>query len=125
MKLLFDENLSPKLAESLRKEYPESVHVRSVALRGADDSRIWEYARDHGLTIISKDNDFRQRSFRHTPNRGRQLEPLGRQAAAASAFFLSPLGWKIIPSMKRVHMPVKSRTASARVAPSEPAQQGE
>ena len=63
MKLLLDENLSPKLAESLRAEYPQSVHVRSVGRRGADDSRIWEYARDHGLTIISKDNDFRQRSF--------------------------------------------------------------
>ena len=63
MKLLLDENLSPKLAESLRKEYPESVHVRFVGLRGADDGRIWEYARDHDLTIISKDNDLRQRSF--------------------------------------------------------------
>ena len=63
MKLLLDENLSPKLAESLQEEYPESIHVRAVGLHGADDQRIWEYARDHGLTIVSKDNDFRQRSF--------------------------------------------------------------
>ena len=34
-----------------------------MGLRGAEDARIWEYARDDNLTIISKDNDFRQRSF--------------------------------------------------------------
>jgi predicted nuclease of predicted toxin-antitoxin system len=63
VKLLFDENLSPKLVDVLGKEYPGSVHVRSVGLRGAEDARIWQYAREHGLAIISKDNDFRQRSF--------------------------------------------------------------
>lgn len=63
MKLLFDENLSPRLAQSLQAEYPESVHVQGVGLRGAHDDRVWEYARDNGLTIVSKDNDFRQRSF--------------------------------------------------------------
>lgn len=63
MRLLFDENLSSELVESLQEEYPQSVHVRGVGLRGAHDDRIWEYARDHGLTIVSKDNDFRQRSF--------------------------------------------------------------
>ena len=63
MKLFFDENLSPKLVEALGTEYPGSLHVRSVGLRGAEDVRIWEYAREHRLAIVSKDNDFRQRSF--------------------------------------------------------------
>ena len=63
MKLLFDDNLSPKLVEAMGAEYPSSLHVRSVGLRGAEDARIWEYARDYHLTIVSKDNDFRQRSF--------------------------------------------------------------
>jgi predicted nuclease of predicted toxin-antitoxin system len=63
VRLLFDENLSPKLVEALGKEYPGSLHVRSVGLRGAEDTRIWGYAREHRLTIVSKDNDFRQRSF--------------------------------------------------------------
>lgn len=63
MKLLFDENSSPKLVEAVAGEYAGSVHVRAVALRGAEDERIWQHARDHGLTIVSKDNDFRQRSF--------------------------------------------------------------
>lgn len=63
MKLLFDENLSPRLVELVRNEYPDSMHVRNVGLRGASDSRIWAYARDHGFAIVSKDDDFRQRSL--------------------------------------------------------------
>ena len=63
MKLLFDENVSPKLVTGLASEYPGSVHVRDVGLRGAEDHRIWDYARAHGFTIVSKDTDFRERSY--------------------------------------------------------------
>ena len=63
MKLLFDENVSPKLAELVGDEYPGSIHVRDAGLQGAGDLLIWEYARDHGFVIVSKDDDFRQRSF--------------------------------------------------------------
>jgi len=63
VKLLFDENVSPKLPPSLAQQYPGSVHVRSVGLRGADDQRIWDHARTQGFAIVSKDTDFRERSF--------------------------------------------------------------
>lgn len=63
MKLLFDENVSPKLVELLGEEYPESAHVRDVGLRGVADAVIWLHARVHGFMIVSKDDDFRQRSF--------------------------------------------------------------
>lgn len=63
MKLLFDENVSPKLAELVGDEYPASIHVRDAGLQGAGDLLIWKYARDHGFVIVSKDDDFRQRSF--------------------------------------------------------------
>lgn len=63
MKLLFDENASPRLVGLLEDEYPESTHVRDAGLRGAADRLIWEHARDHGYVIVSKDDDFRQRSF--------------------------------------------------------------
>ncbi len=66
MKLLLDENLSPKLIDGLQSEYPGSAHVRSVGLRGAGDEEIWNYAREQGFAIISKDNDFRQLSFVHS-----------------------------------------------------------
>jgi predicted nuclease of predicted toxin-antitoxin system len=63
VKLLFDENVSPKLAIELRDDYPGSAHVRDVGLRGAEDHRIWEYARTEGFAIVSKDIDFRERSY--------------------------------------------------------------
>ncbi len=63
MRLLFDENLSPKLPQMLASEYSGSVHVRDVGLHGADDRRIWDYSRAQGFAIVSKDTDFRERSF--------------------------------------------------------------
>ena len=65
MKLLFDENLSPKLVALLEEEYPGSVHVRDLRLKGAPDRRIWDHARENGFVIVSKDDDFRQRGFLH------------------------------------------------------------
>ena len=63
MKLLFDENLSPKLVKLLSDLFPESVHVRDVGLNRADDAIVWKYAQDNLLTICSKDSDMHQRSF--------------------------------------------------------------
>ncbi|MBW2397188.1 MAG: DUF5615 family PIN-like protein, partial [Deltaproteobacteria bacterium] len=40
MKLLFDENVSPKLVGLLQSEYPQSAHVHDVDLRGAPDHRL-------------------------------------------------------------------------------------
>lgn len=63
MKLLFDQNLSPRLAQRLRGLYPGSLHVREAGLESADDVVVWGYAREHGFTLVSKDSDFRQMSF--------------------------------------------------------------
>lgn len=63
MKLLLDQNLSHKLIQQLSDVYPGAVHVRDVGLESADDEAVWEYAKQNGLVILSKDADFRQRSF--------------------------------------------------------------
>ena len=65
MRLLFDENLSPRLPDRLAATFPESRHVDDVGLHGRDDADIWKYAGQHGFVLISKDNDFRQLSFLH------------------------------------------------------------
>ena len=62
-RLLFDENLAPSLPHRLADLYPQSVHVRDVGLATADDEQIWLHARDRGYLIVTKDDDFRQRSF--------------------------------------------------------------
>src|SRR5688500_12130291 len=61
--LLFDQNLSPKLARRLRDIYVGSIHVREIGLADASDTVIWEYAAHNGAVIVSKDADFHQRSF--------------------------------------------------------------
>ena len=63
MKLLFDENLSPKLAELLSDIFPDSTHVRDVGLKSADDPDVWKYAHDNGFIIVSKDADMHDRSL--------------------------------------------------------------
>jgi predicted nuclease of predicted toxin-antitoxin system len=67
VKLLFDANVSDKLVRRLASECPDSTHVREVGLRGAEDPKIWDYARANGFAIVSKDNDFRERSYVEGP----------------------------------------------------------
>ena len=67
MKLLFDENLSPRLIRRLAELFPESQHVDLVGLHGRTDRTVWDYAGLHRFTIVSKDNDFRQLSFLKGP----------------------------------------------------------
>lgn len=63
MKLLFDENLSPKLPQLVATTHPGSRHVRELGLKGQTDEAIWAYAKSNGFTIISKDKDFYQRAL--------------------------------------------------------------
>jgi predicted nuclease of predicted toxin-antitoxin system len=63
VRLLLDQNLSPYLVDALRDLYPDSTHVRDVDLASADDEMVWNFAAQQRLSIVSKDSDFRQRSF--------------------------------------------------------------
>ena len=63
MKLRLDQNLSPRLLTTLADLYPDSTHVRNEGLHSAPDDVVWAYAAQRGFTIVSKDADFRQRSF--------------------------------------------------------------
>jgi Domain of unknown function (DUF5615) len=51
MKLLFDQNLSPRLVRRLADLYPGSEHVFNVGLERADDVDVWNYAREQGFMI--------------------------------------------------------------------------
>ena len=48
MKLLLDQNLSPRLVARLADLFPDSQHVSYVGLDRASDRAVWDYARDHG-----------------------------------------------------------------------------
>ena len=61
--LLFDENLAARLVSDLADLYPGCVHVGDRSLAGGSDRSIWQYARVHGLVIVSKDEDFQRLSI--------------------------------------------------------------
>jgi len=55
MKLLFDENLSPRLVTALSDLFPESAHVDRLGLGSEPDPVIWEYAKTHGYILVSNE----------------------------------------------------------------------
>src|SRR5579862_6035755 len=58
MKLLLDQNLSPRLIGRLADLFPGSMHVSQVGLDTATDIQVWEYARANGFALVTKDADF-------------------------------------------------------------------
>lgn len=69
MKLLLDENLSDRIIHRIVDLYPDSEHIKTLALTNTDDSLIWTFAKGNGFVIVSKDSDFHQRSllYGHPP----------------------------------------------------------
>lgn len=58
MRLLLDQNLSFKLGQQLAPYFAGTEHVKLLGLDGADNLQIWQYAKEHGLTIVTQDADF-------------------------------------------------------------------
>lgn len=58
MKLLFDQNLSPRLASVLQNDFPGSSHVQDVGLGSAFDDEIWNFAKKEDFCVVTKDADF-------------------------------------------------------------------
>jgi predicted nuclease of predicted toxin-antitoxin system len=69
VKLLLDENLSPRLVRQTDDLFSGSVHVRSAGLEQTPDREIWEFARLNGFAILTADTDFQDLavSFGHPP----------------------------------------------------------
>ena len=63
MKLLLDQNLSFRLLDKLEPAYPGSTQVKFVGLDQADDLAVWQFAKDSGFTIVTKDSDFHEFSL--------------------------------------------------------------
>lgn len=58
MKLLLDENLSRRMLPALQVFFPGSSHVALEGLERSSDQLIWGWAKSHGFTILTKDDDF-------------------------------------------------------------------
>jgi predicted nuclease of predicted toxin-antitoxin system len=60
MKLLLDANISWRLVTVLKEHFGECIHVDNIPELDfpARDTAIWQYAKDNGYTVITRDNDF-------------------------------------------------------------------
>lgn len=65
MSLLFDENCPARLIDMLADLAPGSTHPERLRLRRCEDDRLWLLAQERSLTIVTKDDDFRQRVALH------------------------------------------------------------
>ena len=64
MKFVIDAQLPPILARWLREQGHGAEHVEDIGLRDADDNQVWIHALSVGATLITKDEDFADRSAR-------------------------------------------------------------
>lgn len=60
MKLLFDQNLSPRLVDRLADIFPNSNHVDNLGLAEASDIEIWTHAGNHEFAIATRDKDYNE-----------------------------------------------------------------
>lgn len=64
MIFLIDAQLPPALARWLTEQGHTAEHVDDLELRDADDIVIWNYALSSGAIIVTKDEDFAERTAR-------------------------------------------------------------
>ena len=64
MNFLVDAQLPPGLARWLADQGDSAQHVSDVGLAGAEDSVIWNHALGISAIIITKDEDFAERTAR-------------------------------------------------------------
>lgn len=67
MKLLFDQNVPPRLVRALEDLYPGSTHVALVELDRATDRAVSTYARERGYVVVTKDADFAELALHGHP----------------------------------------------------------
>ena len=92
MKLLFDEQLSPRLAKQVQGAFPGSMHVHDLGLGSADDRVVFAHARAHAFVVVTKDSDFADLAFAlGTPPQGIWLRLGNCSTAAISSLLLRHL----------------------------------
>lgn len=58
MMLLFDQNISFKVAKKIQDVFPGSQHLSDLRLEGVKDIDIWEFAKNNNYCIVTFDFDF-------------------------------------------------------------------
>lgn len=56
--LLFDQNISYKIAKKVEDVFPGAKHLSDIRLEGSKDIDIWEFAKNNNFCIVTFDFDF-------------------------------------------------------------------
>ncbi len=65
MKLLLDENLSRRVVPFILDAYPGSTQIALLGMERADDQTVWDYAKQNGYAIVTRDSDYLDLSALH------------------------------------------------------------
>ena len=64
MRFLIDAQLPPVMARWLEESGHQAEHLEDAGLRDAEDRAVWAYALRVGAVVVTKDEDFADRSIR-------------------------------------------------------------
>jgi predicted nuclease of predicted toxin-antitoxin system len=88
MRLLFDENLSPKMVAGLSDIFPGSAHVDRVGLGGGSDNEVWRYARcEAGSRVVPRSD----RACVYTERSGVKMQALRNRVESLRNYVAYPL----------------------------------
>jgi predicted nuclease of predicted toxin-antitoxin system len=59
MALLIDENISHRIVAKLIDYFPETIHARQIQSSRLNDFKIFKFAQENNLIIVTRDEDFR------------------------------------------------------------------
>ncbi|MDX6574495.1 MAG: hypothetical protein QOE96_448 [Blastocatellia bacterium] len=79
MTFLIDAQLPPALASWLIQQGHTAQHVDDLGLRNADDIVIWNHALESGAIVITKDEDFAERTASYDDWSGDRLASHGQR----------------------------------------------
>lgn len=63
MKFIVDHNLPPRLARLLEQHFRGTRHTLDLDFDRMPDTELWQYAKDNGFHLITKDGDHFQLSL--------------------------------------------------------------
>lgn len=58
MRLLFDQNISFKVAKRIQDVFPGAKHLSDLRIEHYQDMEIWKYAKEENYCIVTFDSDF-------------------------------------------------------------------
>lgn len=58
MSLLFDQNISFRIIQKIKEDFPNSKQVSELGLEESSDDKIWKFAKENNFTVVTFDSDF-------------------------------------------------------------------